>query len=207
MNMLLVLLLLLNLDNINCMIQSNILLILLGCNDGNILSNRLESSFKFIDKIYDDNSNSIEFSNMNLFGISNPPIKITWFLSGGIKNNFKGAKTEASIMKSQIDNYVNLKNGITWNYVLDEKSTNTAQNFMRASLFLNTTNQSFDSIYVITSAFHYKRANAMLKLIDPSRKFNWIFGDFEEKDSRYWEIIHFRNVAHDVEKAKLELII
>ena len=214
----------------------NILLILLGCNIYSILLNRLETSFKFIEKNINPNihttTNSVSKiinTTIDIYGtFPNEQLKtqITWFLSGGIKNSFKGAKSEASIMKSQIDNIINLKynsnynkfnkyncaNGdiicmyrFAWNYILDEKSTNTAENFILASQFLNTTTQSFDSVYVITSEFHYNRAKMMLNLIDPSRNFKWILGDLEEKDSKYWESIHINNVNADVSKAKTKL--
>ncbi len=181
-----------------------ILLVLLGCHIGSILENRLETSLKFIEQFAHTNTNL------------NPLTEITWFLSGGIKNKeVKGAKTEASILKSQIDNSISLKStdtsiqtrfkGIEWNFVMDEKSTNTAENFIWASQFLNTTNRVFDDIYVITSNFHFQRASQMLKLIDPSRNFKWILGNLEEKDSRYWETIHIRNVESDVAKAHVKL--
>jgi len=153
----------------------------------------------------------------NLFEPLHTTTQITWFLSGGIKNNFKGAKTEASILKSQIDDNISLKttnvidtsiqtqfDDIEWNFLLDEKSTNTAENFIWASQFLNTTTQVFDDIYVVTSEFHFQRASHMLKLIDPSRNFKWILGNMEEKDSRYWESIHFQNVESDVVKARVK---
>lgn len=198
----------------------NILLILLGCNIESILMNRLEASFRFIENDLHSANELCIVSNplMDLFELQNTPTtQITWFLSGGIKNNFKGAKTEASILKSQIDNNISLKStndidttiqtqfeGIKWNFVLDEKSTNTAENFIWASQFINTTSV-FNDIYVVTSDFHYQRASRMLKLIDPSRNFKWILGDLEEKDSRYWESIHIQNVESDVAKARVKL--
>ena len=201
----------------------NVLFILLGCNIYSILFNRLESSFKFIEENISSNITNTTTTTTT---------QITWFLSGGIKNNFEGAKSEASVMKYQIDNIINLKynqnqnqnqnqsdnnqytcanndfvssSKFAWNYVLDEKSTNTAENFIYASQFLNTTTETFDSVYVITSAFHHKRAQLMLNQIDPSRNFKWILGDFEEKDSRYWESIHINNVNTDVSNAKTKL--
>lgn len=193
----------------------NILLILLGCNIFPILLNRLETTFKFIeDNIY--LNNNIDFNNNTTYLFEQN--KITWFLSGGIKNNFLGAKSEASIMMSQINNIIDLKyksepkearkkkiSKLGWNFVLDEKSTNTAENFIWASQFLNTTKESYDAIYVITSDYHYKRAQTMLNIIDPSRTFKWILGDLEEKDSRYWESVHINNVDSDVSKAKTKL--
>ena len=112
----------------------NILLILLGCNIYSILLNRLEASFKFIEENIDTNINfDFNTTNTNIIPFKqnkqNKQNKITWFLSGGIKNNFKGAKSEVSLMKSQIDNNINLKyggttfGGIEWDFVLDMKST------------------------------------------------------------------------------------
>lgn len=191
----------------------NILMILLGCNINSLLINRLETSFMFIEQNLNKNispNNLTNFFDSNNSNSNSNPY-ITWFLSGGIKNNFKGAKSEASILKSQIDNTISLKYNesvnkkINWDFVLDEKSTNTAENFIWASQFLNTTTQFFNDIYVVTSDFHFQRANQMLKMIDPSRNFKWILGNLEEKDSRYWETIHIRNVESDVTKARLKL--
>ena len=171
----------------------NILLIVLGCNIYSILLDRLETTFDFINKNDQIKNNSTQ---------------ITWFLSGGIKNtNDIKAKTEASIIKTQIDNIINLNYGTNnffpnWNFILDEKSTNTAENFIRASEFLNKTTMTFDEIYVITSKFHYKRAKTMLKLIDPLKKFNWILSTLEETDSKYWENVHFNNIHNDIVKAR-----
>jgi hypothetical protein len=173
------------------------------------------------------NQNITSFSSFQTFPtqddlfLNNKTTKITWFLSGGIKKNSVGAKSEASVMKSQINNIIDLKckkneknvnnfnhnlySNLIWDYVLDEKSTNTAENFIWASHFLNTTNQVFDSIYVVTSAFHYSRSKKILDLIDSSKHFKWILGDLEEKDSRYWESIHIKNVPSDVLKAKKQL--
>jgi len=211
----------------------------LGCNIYSILINRLETSFKFIEENINIPTTTTtttptptiphNSSNIGTYETNYPQnnqVQITWFLSGGIKNNFVGARSEASIMKSQIDNIINSKyNSVessnsnpncasgdfvctekfAWDYILDEKSTNTAENFIWASQFLNTTSQSFDSIYVVTSAFHYNRARMMLNLIDPSKNFKWILGDLEEQDSRYWESVHINNVNADVSKAKTKL--
>ena len=120
-------------------------------------------------------------------------------------------------MKSYIDDYINMKfqsgssrinsntnskrTNIQWDFVLDELSTNTAENFIRASDFLNKTSISFDSVYIVTSDFHHKRASMMINLIDPSRQYKWILGDMELSDSRRWEEVHIQNVHSDVSKA------
>lgn len=182
-----------------------ILLVVLGCNIASILNDRLETSFKHIESIM---LNLNLKHNQDTFEISNK-LEITWFLSGGIKNNFIGAKSEASIMKSQIDNIINLKylsdsksnQFFLSRFIIDDKSTNTAENFIRASDYLNSTLEQYDSIYIITSDFHYNRANKMLSQIDSSRKYDWILGKMENSDSRYWESVHIKNVESDVNRA------
>ena len=170
----------------------------------------MKNSFEFLKS---ENKNNLigVYPNENLFEnkiveeFLSTQTKITWFLSGGIKNNHPGAKSEASIMKSHIDNYINIKfsddYNINWDFFLDELSTNTAENFIRASDFLNKTTTIFDSIYIVTSDFHYKRASMMINLIDPSRQYNWILGDKELYDSRRSEEIHIQNVHSDISKA------
>ena len=188
-------------------------MILLGCNIGSILLNRLVTSFRFIEQTFNNNV-CIESNPLTEFFDSSNSCSnhhITWFLSGGIKNNFMDTKSEASILKSQIDNNIGLKyknvgdEKIDWDFVLDEKSTNTAENFIWASHFINTTEKIFDDIYVVSSNFHFPRANQMLKMIDPSKNFKWILGNLEENDSRYWESVHIHNIKSDVAKARVKL--
>ena len=198
----------------------NIIIILLGCNIYKILEDRLNVLFLFID-------NSINFNYQN----TKNPILITIFLSGGIKNKFNGALSEASILKSKINDVFNLKYetkyknnineiiilnrtcnlknqlvneyiNIKFNFVLDEKSTNTAENFVSVSKFLNSSSISYDKIYIITSLFHKPRANLMMNLIEPSNKYKWLLGDYEESDSKYWESVHINNIFSDVINAK-----
>jgi len=207
--------------------MNSIFIILLGCNIYSILINRIETSINFIE---------------NNFKNEEEETKITWFLSGGIKNNFIETRSEASIMKSHIDNHIETKynidsittfthessifsidskysmgidgqiesktyknvkkSNISWEYILDEKSTNTAENFIIASNYLNITSNPYDKIFVVTSDFHFVRANYMLSLIDMSKKFEWILADMELDDSKHWEQIHIKNVFSDVQKAK-----
>jgi hypothetical protein len=89
---------------------------------------------------------------------------------------------------------------ISYQYILDELSTNTAENFYRTSKHLNATHEDYDDIYIITSRFHHNRANLMMTLIDPSRSYNWILGNLQQQDSTHWETIHIKNVHNDVNK-------
>ena len=187
----------------------NLLIILLGCNIFQILQDRLDAMFKFT-------------SNTDLLVSMYDKLNITLFLSGGIKNKYNGAESEASLMRNLIGSYVNLKlvnnnlnqygqqdyeknyksNLIQWNFVLDEESTNTAENFVRASKFLNLSSLVYNDVYVVTSEFHKPRAKSMLDLVDNSREYKWILGKYSQPDSEYWESIHIQNIYQDINKAK-----
>jgi hypothetical protein len=207
--------------------MQSVFIILLGCNIYSILMNRLETSFNHIELIKKnfkpefDNSFRLQYEG-NFLGISSSystletifqsKTKITWFLSGGIKFAHPGAKSEASIMKSHIDRFINSKSlssdmgsNIEWDFVLDDLSTNTAENFIRASDFLNRTTNSYDSVYIVTSDFHYERASMMMRLVDQSREYKWILGDAEEHNSRSMEKVHIQNVYSDITKARMSL--
>ena len=163
--------------------MKSILLILLGCNITSLLMDRVMTAINFIE------------SNQNNFN------KITWYLSGGIK--FEGELSEASIMRTELESIIterNLNENINYYYILDEKSKNTAENFYRSSNYLNTSQETYDDVFIITSKFHHNRANLMMTYIDPSRSYSWILGDMQQSDSLYWESIHIRNVLNDIEK-------
>jgi hypothetical protein len=163
--------------------MKSVLLILLGCNITSLLMDRVMTAINFIE------------NNQNNFN------KITWYLSGGIK--YDGKLSEAVIMKSELENLIeerNLNNNIIYDYILDEQSKNTAENFYRSSNYLNTSQENYDNIYIITSKFHHNRAQLMMSYIDSSRSYNWILGDMQQSDSLYWENIHIKNVLNDVEK-------
>jgi hypothetical protein len=144
-----------------------------------------------------------ELSNHNAKLETINQISITLFLSGGIKNKFVSFETEAQLMKKQIDEIINMKNYknyFIWNYVLDEYSTNTAENIYRASEYINKSTNIFDDLYIITSSFHQARAHKILKLIDNTNNFKWLLGDYELSDSQYWENIHIQNIFGDINK-------
>ncbi len=163
--------------------MKSILLILLGCNITSLLMDRVITAINFIE------------NNKNNFS------KITWYLSGGIK--FDGTLSEASLMKIELETSIQTKNlneNIDYHYILDEKSKNTAENLFMSSNYLNVTQHSYDDIYIISSKFHYNRAQLMMSLIDSSRNYNWILGDLQLSDSLYWENIHIKNVYNDINK-------
>jgi len=163
--------------------MNSVLLILLGCNIRSLLMDRVMTVINFIE------------NNQNNFN------KITWYLSGGIK--FEGDLSEASIMQNELETIIrkrHLTKNIDFQYILDEKSKNTAENFYRSSNYLNTTQDVFDDVYIITSKFHHNRAQLMMSYIDSSRNYNWILGDMRQPDSEYWENIHIKNIHSDINK-------
>jgi len=160
----------------------NILLILLGCNISYLLSNRIDTAINFVGKLNETN--------------------IDWFLSGGIKNPSEDTITEAEKMAKEISKYEKIHTHESrcnkWNYVYDTVATNTAENFIMAKNFIRE--KSYDEIYIITSEFHYERANKIAeKILHIEPK--WILGNAKLDDSVYWESIHIRNIDNDVNKA------
>ena len=91
-----------------------------------------------------------------------------------------------------------------WNYIMDEISINTAENFIVANQIEDR--MEFSDVYVITSEFHYERAKKMADLIDVN-SYKWILSNEEENNSRYWEKIHMKNVEKDIINAKRHLLV
>lgn len=163
--------------------MKNILIILLGCNIQSILFDRVLTTINFIEK------NKLNFN------------KITWYLSGGIK--FDGELSEALIMKNNLIDIIikrDLNSSISYSYILDEESKNTAENFYRASKYINTSNEKYDENYISTSKFHYNRAKLILSFIDTTHTYKWILGGLQQHDSMYWENIHIKNIKNDIIK-------
>ena len=59
----------------------------------------------------------------------------------------------------------------------------------------------YSKVYVVTSDFHFARAEKFANKIIENNKFNFILSDLELHDSRYWETIHIKNVDNDIKKA------
>lgn len=169
-----------------------ILIILLGCHITHILTDRVNTAISFAN-LYNSN---IKYYELNEY-------KINWFLSGGIKNKEIDSLTEAEKMKNTLsnDNMYEYK----WNYIIDNISTNTAQNFIMANKI--NKNNTFEDIYVVTSDYHYERAKKIADLIDENNAYNWILSPLEESDSRHWERIHMKNIESDIVSAKRNLLI
>ena len=165
------------------------LIVMLGCNVLDLLKNRMNLGIKFA-----LNERNIDFD---------------WFLSGGIKNPNESSialrKSEAYKMSQMILNSEEFVYGSSsksdWNYILDEKSSNTAENFIMLKKMLEANPDKYSKVYVVTSDFHFERAEMFANKIIENNSFNWILSDLELHDSRYWETIHIKNVDNDITKA------
>jgi len=161
------------------------LIVMLGCNVLNLLNDRMKTGIKFA-----LNERNADFD---------------WFLSGGIKNPSESIVSEAYKMSQMISNSDEFTYGSSkenWNYILDEVSTNTAENFIMLKKLIENNPGKYSKVYVVTSDFHFKRASKFSDKIIENNNFEWILSDLELHDSRYWETIHTRNVDNDIEKAQ-----
>ena len=156
----------------------HILIILLGCHIAHLLNGRINAAVEL----------ATNYS------------QVDWLLSGGIKPASNNAVTEAEQMAAQISKKEPAYGTSEWNYILDTKATNTAENFLRLRDMDITV---YNEVYIATSEFHYERAAKIASLIidDKIKKINWILAEQKEPDSEYWERIHIRNVEADVRRA------
>ena len=163
----------------------NILIVMLGCSVSTLLDDRINSGVNFALNEGKDNN-------------------IDWFLSGGIKNPNESSLSEAFKMSEKIQNSQHFSYGFykkNWNYILDETSTNTAENFIMLKKMLKNNQEKYSEIFVVTSDFHFNRAEKFANKIIENNNFNWILSDIELEDSRYWERIHIKNVENDIIKS------
>jgi hypothetical protein len=161
-----------------------ILIVMLGCNVLSLLNDRMKTGINF--------------------ALNERNVEIEWFLSGGIKNPSESTVSEAYKMSQMISNSDEFSYGSTkseWNYVLDEVSANTAENFVMLKKLLESNPDKYSKVYIVTSDFHFGRASKFADKIIENNDFSWILSDIELHDSRYWETIHSKNIDNDVEKA------
>ena len=161
-----------------------ILIVLLGCNIFNILNSRVNKAVDFVKGL----------------DVTKELHTIDWLLSGGNKElkNADNSCYEGEIMKHRLQSY-NIEN-IENNYSIDARSINTAENFAYLDKFLQI-NSYYDDIYIVTSEYHYPRANKILTRIISKIRFKWILAEESNPDSKYWEEKHMNNIASDVKKA------
>ena len=161
------------------------LIAMLGCNVLELLKGRMKTGINFA-----LNERNVEFD---------------WFLSGGIKNPEESTVSEAYKMSQMISNSDEFVYGKSfkknWNYILDEESTNTAENFIMLKKMSENNPNKYSKVYVVTSDFHFNRASKFADKIIENNEFNWILSNLELHDSRYWETIHSKNIDNDIKKA------
>ena len=149
------------------------IIIILGCSNNHIQEQRVKAGLEYIKR---------------------SRLSKVLFLSGGIKNNEHNSVSEASKMLNQIKNE-NLDTRI----IIDEKSKNTAENFVNLKNWIKNNNiYNLFSYVIVTSDFHKERA---LKL------FNGIFNNIKVKFitsksncNHCWkdEETHLKNVHSDI---------
>jgi uncharacterized SAM-binding protein YcdF (DUF218 family) len=162
----------------------SLFIILLGCSNYLILNDRVNTLNNYI--------NSLKIEDIT---------KITIFLSGGIKDPKESLISEASIMKNNLVNNKDFnKNNLIINFILDEKSENTAQNLLNVNKYLLKNNFTYNKYLLSTSTFHKNRVNKFIINLDFDINFEWILGDEKLSDSIYWENIHINNVNNDINK-------
>jgi len=156
-------------------------LVVLGSADVRILSERVSAAIEYIE--------------------SNEDQSIILFISGGVKNAMVNessdrGQTEASKAASSFD-YENVK------IVLDEKATNTAENFAYLKRWVNSnfSTEEMPSIVITTSDFHQDRAERIFQGIMPEITPQWNLS--KSSCTRCWsdEMIHIKNVQSDITKA------
>ena len=158
--------------------KMKVLFILLGCHITRLLNGRIQTAVDFVNTNHQNNT-------------------VDWFLSGGVKNGSSDTMSEAEHMAQTILPHGNAN----WSVILDTVATNTAENFVIANQTLNFA--LYSDVYVVTSEFHYGRAKRMTDRIFTNRRIKWVLSPLEERDSRYWETIHIRNVEADLERVIL----
>lgn len=162
-----------------------ITILVLGSHMDDILSDRMNTAIKF--------ANSQKRN-----------VQITWYLTGGTKHKLDDLvhqESEASKMVSHLDFTKN------WNFYLDTKATNTAENFAYFRRWVEKEDPG--DIYITTSLFHHKRATSIVKGILVDLEYNWLLGELGYPNCMHDEEIHSRNIPTDIKNAisKYEMIV
>ena len=117
-------------------------ILLLGCHINDIQEDRIQTAISYV-------------GNKN----------VTWYLSGGVKYHMDDMISEAKQMSQCL-------RGSNWEYIIDDKAQNTAENFVRFRLWLEE--NTIDKIIIVTSKFHKKRAQIILQSIIPDIDVEWV---------------------------------
>lgn len=152
------------------------ILVVLGCADNTIQQERVDAAIEFINK-------------------SVSPIKL--YVSGGVKNALlSNDVTEASQMASSFDDK-------DVEIILDEKATNTAENFayLKRWVLTNLSTENMPNFVITTSDYHKDRAETIFNGILPDIIPVWNLSKSDCPNCWTDERIHMRNVMADIHHA------
>jgi len=148
-------------------------IIILGCANHNIQKDRVKVGLDYIKK-----------SKFN---------KIL-YLSGGIKNELHDTISESSKMLKEIKNH-----NINAKIVIDEKSKNTAENFVNLKKWINNNHvYNIFNYIIVTSDFHKERALKLFNGIFNNIKANFVLSNTECTQCWNDEKIHSKNIKSDI---------
>lgn len=148
-------------------------IIILGCSNNSIQKERVQAGLNYINK-------------------SKLP-KIL-YLSGGIKNDIHDSISESSKMLKEIKNHK-----IDATVVIDEKSKNTAENFVNLKNWIKNNHvYNLFNYVIVTSDFHKDRALKLFSGIFDNMKAKFILS--ESNCIQCWndERIHSKNIKSDI---------
>ena len=171
--------------------KHDVVVVVLGSSDERILAERVSAAIQYIQS--SDNH-------------------IILFVSGGVKNAFVNANqmTEAAKAAKILNDDIHSNNEFNVNVqiVLDEKATNTAENFAYLKQWVNQTFTQDDlpDFVITTSDFHQIRAEQIFQGIIPQVTPKWNLS--KSSCIHCWsdESIHIKNVSADIMKARLILM-
>jgi hypothetical protein len=156
-----------------------VILIVLGCANRGIQQERVDAALEYINKS------------------TNP---IILYVSGGVKNSIQNTAqvTEASSMASEFDDNSNIQ------IILDEKSTNTAENFAYLKQWINqnlSEKTQLPEFVITTSDYHKTRAEKIFNGILPEVSPTWNLSKSDCDNCWTDEHIHMKNIKVDVYNA------
>ena len=156
-------------------IAKKITILVLGSHIDNLLQDRMKTAIDFAKKQPED-------------------VEITWYLTGGIKN-----KMDSLIQTNEAEKMKNMLSSKKWNYIIENKAQNTAENF---AYFRHWVEKQVDSeIYVATSSFHHERAKKILDGIIPNYRYTFLLGQLDYPSCNSDELVHSRNIRNDIRNA------
>ena len=167
------------------------LIIILGNNNPNIQNQRIETTIQYLKH-------------------ENPNKKRILYLSGGIKKYFlrsvKQMKetSESSLMYNELNKQ--MKNFKDINVIMDEESTNSAENFAYLKKWVQENYPLHDFTYtIISSDFHKNRSEKLFNGIFPIIQPKFVLSVSDCIHCWNDELIHLKNLRSDIEKAQILL--